>query len=79
MTNDELRAKYNVAYKIIYRHRKFWAGAADSGLVAAEEKVKEMDRLLEVLKELKDELKARLESEPTQPRLLDAPQRAKYG
>jgi predicted PP-loop superfamily ATPase len=78
MTLAELRAIHGVAYKIIGRQRKFWAEVADKGNARALEKMRECDRLLEILTKLKDELKVRLEREPVQPRLLDAPKRASY-
>ena len=43
-----------------------------------DEKLAEMDRLLEIVTQLKDELKERLDAEYEQPRLLDVPRRAEY-
>ena len=80
MTVDELRAKYGVAYKIIERERKWRAHVFAPGTSRHDEKQREMDRLLEVMTDLKDELKQRLEREEyRQPRLLDAPRRESYG
>lgn len=79
MTTDELRAQFNVAYNIIWRERKAWASVAERGHAAGLEKMQEMDRLLEIVTGFKDELKVAIDARPTQPRLLDAPQRPTYG
>lgn len=79
MTTDELRAQWNEAYRIIWRERRAWAAVAEKGHAVGLEKMKEMDRLLEIMTGFKDELKEVMEAQPTQPRMLDAPQRAKYG
>ena len=80
MTLSELKAKHAVAYKIIQRERKWRARVWPVGHPKHEAKLREMDRLLEVLGDLKDELKVRMEREDyRQPRLLDVPRRASYG
>lgn len=78
MTLDELRSKYNVAYRIVHRERAMRERFFPHGNEKREEKLREMDRLLEILGELKDELKERMEASPEQPRLLDVPRRASY-
>ena len=79
MTMDELRSKFKVAYKIIDDERKMRAQVFKEGHPKREEKLREMDRLLEIMTEMKDVIKADLESKPEQPTLLDVPRRAKYG
>ena len=78
MTRDELRAKFNTAYKIIKRERgkREWVFRNDP--VALEQKLGEMDRLLEILTEFKDELKERMGGDYEQPALLDVPKKATY-
>lgn len=84
MTLAELRARYTEAVAKARAHRKFWAEVANQGQPAAVAKMSEIDTVLDVLRELKDELKARLEYEemvesaPVQPTLLDVPKRAEY-
>lgn len=78
MTSNELRAKYNTAYRIIWRERKMREQVFREGDPRREEKLREMDRLLEIVTALKDELKQRM-VETEQPRLLDVPRRSQYG
>jgi len=79
MTKDELRAKFGVAYTIIERERRMWERVLVEGDPRRDEKLNEIDRLLEIVTELKDELKRRMEGEMEQPRLLDVPRRESYG
>jgi hypothetical protein len=84
MTKDELRAKYNVAYRIIMRERAmrdhvFGEGGSPEQGAKRGEKLLEMDRLLEVVTELKDALKEAMERVEYQPKLLDIPRRESYG
>lgn len=79
MTSDELRAKFGVAYRIIQRERVMRDKVFREGHPEREEKLREMDRLLEVVTALKDELKARMAVDVTQARLLDVPRRESYG
>ncbi len=78
MTMEELRAKYTVAYRIIVRERT----ARDQAFAARQSepnaRMADMDILLEVIDELKDELKRRISEEPTQATLLDVVQKASY-
>lgn len=73
MTADELRAKFGVAYKIIARERRWREHVFPPGNPRHDEKLREMDRLLEVLTELKDELKARIGEAYEQGTLVDVP------
>ena len=78
MTKDELRQKYNAAYKIIMRERRWREHVFPPGNPRHREKLAEMDRLLEILTELKDELKGHVGVEFEQPVLLDVPRKAEY-
>lgn len=78
MTLDELRAKHRVAYRIIMRERAMRERVFRSDPVARQQKLAEMDRLLEILTELKDELKAKLGAGYEQPPLLDVPKKTEY-
>lgn len=79
MTSDELHAKYNRAYRLIYRERAMRALVFRPDPAMCDKKVAEMDELLAILTELKDELKRRIaDEEYSQPRLLDTPQKAGY-
>jgi len=78
MTSDELRSKFNTAYKIIQRERKWRVHVFRNDPIALKQKLTEMDRLLEIVTELKDELKPHCEPSLEQPRLLDAPKKADY-
>lgn len=78
MTLDELRAKHKVAYQIIERERRWRAHVFPPGHPRHEEKLREMNRLLEILAELKDELKARMGAGYEQPALLDVPKKTEY-
>lgn len=78
MTLEELKAKYTVAYRIISRERamrdKVFAKDQEKRL----EKMAEMDKLLEIIDDLKDELKKRMGGESEQPTLLDVVREVKY-
>lgn len=77
MTQDELRAKFGVAYKIITREKRWRNHVFPDGHPKREEKLREMDRLLEVLTELKDALKPHCEAAMEQAPLLDVPAESK--
>jgi len=78
MTVDELSALYKSAYRIIRRER-VWRERVFARHYQRDEKLAEMDRLLEIVMAMKDELKERLAEESyEQPRLLDAPRKAGY-
>ena len=78
MTKEELRAKFNTAYKIIKaeRGKREWVFRNDPEVLA--QKLGEMDLLLGILTEFKDELKQGMEPDYEQPALLDVPKRATY-
>ena len=78
MTQDELRAKFKTGFKIIARERRMREYVFRNDPVAREQKLGEIDRLLEILTEIKDELKERMEADYEQPTLLDVPKRASY-
>lgn len=78
MTGDELRAKYTVAYKIISRERKMREHVFRNDPVARKQKLEEMDRLLEIVTEFKDELKEHVGATYEQPALIDVPKRTEY-
>lgn len=79
ITQDELRAKYNSAYKIIARERRMREHVFPPGNPRHEEKLREMDLLLEIVTALKDELKTRMMAEDyRQPTLLDVPKPVEY-
>ena len=77
MTSNELRAKFERAYRIIRAERRMREHVfrADADKQAA--KVAEMDELLAILTEMKDLLKEQT-GLIEQPRLLDVPKRAEY-
>lgn len=79
MTGDELRAKFGVAYKIIMRERNMRDRVFPAGHPKRDEKLAEIDRLLEIVQEFKNELKVRVGDDYEQPTLLDAPRKAGYG
>lgn len=78
MTNDELKAKYITAYRIVRRERKKreWVFRNDPAALA--QKLGEMDELLGILTAFKDELKEHMGEEYEQPALLDVPKKATY-
>lgn len=79
MTLDELKANYTVAYRIITRERAMRDRVFAANLEKRQEKMAEMDILLEIVDDLKDELKLYiLGSEPEQPTLLDVPRKVEY-
>lgn len=79
MTEAELRAKYNTAYRIIQRERQMREQVFRDDPAARTQKVGEMDCLLRILTELKDELKPHMAVTYEQPTLLDVPTPTKYG
>lgn len=78
MTMEELKAKYTVAYKIITRERAMRDRVFAENQEKRTAKMAEMDILLEIVDELKDELKKYIGSEPEQATLLDVVQKATY-
>lgn len=78
MTRDELRAKFNTAYKIIARERRWREHVFPPGHPRREEKIREMDRLLEVVTEFKDELKKHVGPVMEQAPLLEVPRKVEY-
>lgn len=78
MTKDELRAKYNTAYRIIARERRMREHVFRNDPVALRQKVNEINLLEGILTELKDELKERMGDDYEQPTLLDVPKKATY-
>jgi hypothetical protein len=78
VTRDELRAKYNAAYKIIAREREKRAQDFRHDPVARKQRLAEMDRLLEIVTAFKDELKQHITNAPQQPQLLDVPRKVEY-
>lgn len=78
MTPDELRNKFKTAYKIIERERKMREHVFRNDPVAREQKVKEMDRLLAIVTEFKDELKQHVGVAHEQATLLDVPKVGGY-
>jgi hypothetical protein len=78
MTSDELRARFSSAYKIIQRERRWREHVFRNDPIALKQKLAEMDRLLAIVTELKDELKPHCEPSFEQPALLDVPKKADY-
>jgi ferredoxin-NADP reductase len=79
MSSDELRAKYNQAYRMIHAERKMREFVFRNDTDKLNAKLAEIDRLLYIVTEFKDELKRRIaDEEYSQPRLLDTPQKAGY-
>lgn len=79
MTSNELRRKFNTAFKIIRAERVWRERVFPPGHERRNEKLAELDTLLEIITDFKDELKERLaEEQYEQPRLLDAPRKAGY-
>lgn len=78
MTKDELRAKFNTAYKIIARERRMREHVFRNDPVALRQKVLEIDLLQNILTEFKDELKERMGGDYEQVTLLDVPKKATY-
>lgn len=81
MTLEELKASYTVAYKIIMRERAMRAHPSPTFSNVRqhrEEYVGEMDKLLEIVDDMKDELKKRMLAEPEQATLLDVVREVTY-
>ena len=76
MTEPELRAQYNELYRTATNERKMRDRVFPPGHPDRDQKLGEMDRLLEIITGWKDELKARICYE--QPPLLDVPKRTEY-
>lgn len=73
MTQDELRTKYNAAYRIVIRERAMRNAVFPVGHPQRDEKLAEIDKLLGIVTELKDALKPHCEPVFEQPKLLDVP------
>ena len=78
MTLEELKAKYTVAYKIIARSRAMRDRVFANNQEKRTAKMAEMDILLEIVDDLKDELKWHIGNEPEQATLLDVVERVTY-
>ena len=78
MTESELRAKFEAAYKIIQRERKMRAHVFRHDPFVRAAKLDEMDKLLTLVTEIKDLAKLACEPSPEQPPLLDMPHKADY-
>jgi hypothetical protein len=77
MTADELRSQFNTAYKIITRERRM-REVVLANSPKRDEKLREMDRLLEIVTGFKDELKQHTGNAPEQATLIDVPRKAEY-
>lgn len=69
MNVDELKAVYVEAVKIVRAERRMRSYVFRSNPDKLAEKLREMDRLLDILEQMKNAAKAELE----QPKLLDVP------
>lgn len=78
MTYEELKANYTVAYQIIMRERARRNNPRVSTVGYREEYIGEMDKLLEVIDDLKNALKEYISAEPEQATLLDVVRKAEY-
>ena len=78
VTTEELKAKYTVAYKIIVRERAMRDRVFAADSAKRETKMAEMDKLLEILDDLKDELKKYIGAGPEQATLLEVARKAEY-
>lgn len=78
MTAEELRANYTVAYKIIMRERAMRDRVFAADSEKREAKMAEMEKLLEIIDDMKDELKKYIGAAPEQATLLDVLKEVKY-
>ena len=78
MTYEQLKANYAAAYRIILRERSMRDKVFAADQHKREAKIAEMDKLLEIIDTLKDELKKYIKPEMEQPALLDAPRKVEY-
>jgi hypothetical protein len=78
MTESELRQKFETAYRIIQRERKMRVFVFRHDPTTCAQKLAEIDKLLEIVTELKDFCKEHVEAGYEQPLLLDAPKKADY-
>lgn len=80
MTLEELKAKYDTAQKIIRSERAMRDRVFANNQHKREAKMHEMDVLMEIIVDMKDELKKHIGSGPEQPTLLDVvtTQKASY-
>jgi len=78
VTIDDLQKKFTKATRIATAEKKQreWVFRDDPEKKRA--KVAEMDQLIAILVEFKDELKARIGADIEQPTLLDVPRKAEY-
>jgi hypothetical protein len=77
MTYEQLKANYTVAYRIIVRERAL----RDNVFATSDERdadMAEMDKLLEILDDMKNFCKLHVDPEPEQPRLIDVAPRYEY-
>lgn len=72
MTNDELKALYTEAVRIVRSERRMREYVLRSKPELQEAKLREMDRLLEILEQIKDAAKAETVEQQT---LLDVPRK----
>lgn len=78
MTLDELRALYTEAHNLISAERRMRERVFRTKPATRDAKVAEMTRLLEIVTQLKDELKPHVSGGYEQPPLLDMTRPAKY-
>jgi hypothetical protein len=78
MNYEQLKATYTAAYRIIMRERAMRDKVFAANQDKREVKMAEMDKLLEIIDTLKDELKKYITPEMEQPNLLDAPRKVEY-
>lgn len=78
MTLEELKAKYTVAHKIIKSERAMRDKVFANNQEKRTAKMAEMDVLMEIIVEMKDELKKYIGDEPEQATLLDVVTRTVY-
>ena len=75
MTRNELEQKYKTAYRIAEKERRWRDHVFPEGHPRREEKLREMDRLKEILTEFKDFIKERVDVEHEQLFLINLPTR----
>lgn len=78
MTLDDLEKKFLRSTRIAAAEKKQREWVFRNDPVKRAAKVAEMDLLIAILVEFKDELKTRLEPGMEQPKLLDVPRKAEY-
>lgn len=78
MKVSELRTLYEEAVKIARKERAMRLAVFRNSPERQAEKVAEVDRLLEILQQIKDVAKEACEPDYEQPALLDVPKKAEY-